>query len=228
MNRNEFIDLLVSTKKISSEIMEKSKDIDDFPLAFQILKKIEGSDFINLLLNPKEFGQIDLAAGDLKKWCISNLRGYKEESKKFIDELAEKVKLNFRFEECEDLDNTQYVLGIDLGTTNTVAAIIEGDQVITIPLNNGGRLMPSVVCVNQKNKFDVGDIALRQMVINPQETFYSIKRFIGRNPSEFKKSFFDRYPFKIGTLDGKIKIISKLLNKEMECEEISEIGRAHV
>ena len=221
MDRNEFIDLLVSTKNISSEIMTKSKNIDDFPLAFQILKKIEGSDFINLLLNPKEFGQIDLAAGDLNKWCISNLREYKEESKKFIDELAEKVKLNFRFEECEDLDNTQYVLGIDLGTTNTVAAIVEGDKVMTIPLNNGGRLMPSVVCVNQNNKFEVGDIALRQMVINPQETFYSIKRFIGRNPSEFEKSFFERYPFKIGTLDGKIKIISKLLNKEMECEEIS-------
>jgi len=221
MDRNEFIDLLVSTKKISSEIMAKSKDIDDFPLAFQILKKIEGSDFINLLLNPKEFGQIDLAAGDLNKWCISNVKEYKEESKKFIDELVEKVKLNFRFEECEVLDNTQYVLGIDLGTTNTVAAIVEGDQVVTIPLNNGGRLMPSVVCVNQNNKFDVGDIALRQMVINPQETFYSIKRFIGRDPSEFEKSFFERYPFKIGTLDGKIKIISKLLNKEMECEEIS-------
>ncbi len=221
MDRNEFIDLLVSTKNINSEIMAKSKDIDGFPLAFHILKKIEGSDFINLLLNPKEFGQIDLAAGDLKKWCISNLSEYKEESKKFIDELAGKVKLNFRFEECEDIDNTQYVLGIDLGTTNTVAAVFEGDQVTTIPLNNGGRLMPSVVCVNQKNKFDVGDIALRQMVINPQETFYSIKRFIGRNPSEFEKSFFDRYPFRIGTLDGKIKIISKLLNREMECEEIS-------
>ena len=145
MDRNEFIDLLVSTKKISSEIMAKSKDIDDFPLAFQILKKIEGSDFINLLLNPKEFGQIDLAAGDLNKWCISNVKEYKEESKKFIDELVEKVKLNFRFEECEVLDNTQYVLGIDLGTTNTVAAIVEGDQVVTIPLK--GVVMPSVVCL---------------------------------------------------------------------------------
>ena len=118
MDRNEFIDLLVSTKNINGELMSITKDIDDFPLAFQILKKIEGSDFINLLLNPKKFGQIDLAANDLNKWCINNLEEHKEESKQFIDELVEKVKLNFRFEEFEDFENTQYVLGIDLGTTN--------------------------------------------------------------------------------------------------------------
>ncbi len=173
------------------------------------------------MLNPKKFGEIDIALGDLKTNFLNNSKEYKQESLKFVDELAEKVKLNFRFEQYEKSDNSHYVLGIDLGTTNTVAAVIENDQVVTIPLNNSSRLMPSVVSVNQEKKFDVGDIALRQMVINPEETFYSVKRFIGRKSSEFKKTFFKNYSYKIGTLDGKIKIISKLLNREMECEEIS-------
>jgi molecular chaperone DnaK len=78
----------------------------------------------------------------------------------------------------------QKVLGIDLGTTNSVVAVIEGTQPTVIPNSNGLRTTPSVVAYTKKGDLLVGQIAKRQAVINYDNTFYSVKRFIGANPKD--------------------------------------------
>jgi molecular chaperone DnaK len=73
------------------------------------------------------------------------------------------------------------IIGIDLGTTNSVAAVMEGGEPVVIPSAEGGRLFPSVVAVNPKNgERMVGQVAKRQAVINAQNTIFSVKRFMGR------------------------------------------------
>jgi molecular chaperone DnaK len=73
------------------------------------------------------------------------------------------------------------IIGIDLGTTNSVVAVMEGGESVVIPTSEGSRLCPSVVAVNPKNgERMVGQVARRQAVINPENTIFSIKRFMGR------------------------------------------------
>jgi len=72
------------------------------------------------------------------------------------------------------------VVGIDLGTTNSAAAIVEGGQPVVIPNAEGGRITPSVVAFTKTGETIVGAPARRQAAINPQNTIYSIKRFMGR------------------------------------------------
>ena len=73
------------------------------------------------------------------------------------------------------------VLGIDLGTTNSVVAIMEGGEPTVLENAEGSRLTPSVVAVNPKtNERLVGQVARRQAITNPENTIYSIKRFMGR------------------------------------------------
>src|SRR5512137_1788660 len=76
------------------------------------------------------------------------------------------------------------VIGIDLGTTNSVVAVMEGGQPTVITTAEGGRLCPSVVGFNKNNERMVGQTAKRQAVINSENTIYSIKRFMGRRYSE--------------------------------------------
>ena len=76
------------------------------------------------------------------------------------------------------------IIGIDLGTTNSVVAIMEGSEVKVIPNAEGNRLTPSVVAFTTKGETLVGEPARRQAVTNPHRTVYSIKRFIGRRHSE--------------------------------------------
>jgi molecular chaperone DnaK len=77
------------------------------------------------------------------------------------------------------------IIGIDLGTTNSVAAVMEGGEPTVITSAEGGRLFPSIVAVNPKNgERLVGQIAKRQAVINPQNTIFSVKRFMGRKYSD--------------------------------------------
>jgi molecular chaperone DnaK len=76
------------------------------------------------------------------------------------------------------------ILGIDLGTTNSVGAIIEGGDPVVIPTAEGARLLPSVVAFNKNGERMVGQTAKRQAVINPENTVSSIKRFIGRRFDE--------------------------------------------
>src|SRR5512141_3189016 len=76
------------------------------------------------------------------------------------------------------------IIGIDLGTTNSVVAVMEGGQPTVIPSSEGGRLVPSVVAFNKNSERMVGQTAKRQSVINSENTIYSIKRFIGRRFEE--------------------------------------------
>jgi len=76
------------------------------------------------------------------------------------------------------------IIGIDLGTTNSVVAVMEGSEVKVIPNAEGNRLTPSVVAFNDKSETIVGEPARRQAVTNPRRTVYSVKRFIGRRHSE--------------------------------------------
>ncbi len=76
------------------------------------------------------------------------------------------------------------VIGIDLGTTNSVIAVIEGGEPVVIPNAEGARLTPSVVAVNKAGERMVGQVARRQAVTNPENTIFSVKRFIGRKFNE--------------------------------------------
>jgi molecular chaperone DnaK len=76
------------------------------------------------------------------------------------------------------------IIGIDLGTTNSVAAVMQGGEPIVIPAAEGERLVPSVVAVNKNHERLVGRVARNQAITNPQNTIFSIKRFMGRKTDD--------------------------------------------
>ncbi len=76
------------------------------------------------------------------------------------------------------------IIGIDLGTTNSVVAVMEGKEAKVIPNPEGNRLTPSVVAFTDKGEVLVGEPARRQAVTNPTKTVYSVKRFMGRRHNE--------------------------------------------
>src|SRR5438093_13369961 len=76
------------------------------------------------------------------------------------------------------------IIGIDLGTTNSVVAVMEGGEPVVITNAEGSRLTPSVVGFTEKGERLVGQIAKRQAITNPENTVYSIKRFMGRKYTE--------------------------------------------
>jgi molecular chaperone DnaK len=88
------------------------------------------------------------------------------------------------------------IIGIDLGTTNSVVAVMEGKEAKVIVNEEGARLTPSVVAWDEKGEILVGTIAKRQAVTNPENTVYSAKRFIGRRYEEVVKEA-ERVPFKV-------------------------------
>src|SRR5512140_1848282 len=87
-------------------------------------------------------------------------------------------------------------IGIDLGTTNSVVAVMEGGQPAVIINSEGSRITPSVVAFTKAGERLVGQIAKRQAVINPQNTIYSAKRFIGRRFEAVTEEI-KRVPFKV-------------------------------
>jgi molecular chaperone DnaK len=76
------------------------------------------------------------------------------------------------------------IVGIDLGTTNSVVAVLEGGSPTVIPTAEGGNLVPSVVAFKKDGERLVGQAAKRQAVVNPENTIFSIKRFMGRRFDE--------------------------------------------
>ncbi len=88
------------------------------------------------------------------------------------------------------------IIGIDLGTTNSCVAIQEGDKTTVIPNEEGGRTTPSVVAFTPKGEVLVGQVAKRQRVTNPENTIYSIKRFMGRRFGEVSQEI-SQVPFKV-------------------------------
>src|SRR3954453_10132358 len=76
------------------------------------------------------------------------------------------------------------ILGIDLGTTNSAMAVMEGGEPVVIPNAEGARTTPSVVAISKSGERLVGQVAKRQAVTNPENTIFSIKRFMGRKFNE--------------------------------------------
>jgi molecular chaperone DnaK len=92
-----------------------------------------------------------------------------------------------RFDRCAltfDTKTMSKIIGIDLGTTNSVVAVMEGDQPTVIQNAEGSRLTPSVVAFSKSGERPVGQVAKRQAVTNPENTIFSIKRFMGRRFDE--------------------------------------------
>ncbi|MDA9370452.1 molecular chaperone DnaK [Gloeomargaritaceae cyanobacterium AH-226-B11] len=113
------------------------------------------------------------------------------------------------------------VVGIDLGTTNSVVAAIEGGKPNVIANAEGLRTTPSIVAYTKKQELLVGQIAKRQAVINPENTFFSIKRFIGSKDIEVSEDA-RRLPYKVvNDPNNNIKIKCTTLDKEFSPEEIS-------
>ena len=90
------------------------------------------------------------------------------------------------------------IIGIDLGTTNSVVSVMEGGDPVVIPNAEGGRTTPSVVAFTKDGERLVGQVAKRQAVTNPRQTIFSIKRFMGRRMDEVKEES-SRVPYKIDT-----------------------------
>jgi molecular chaperone DnaK len=113
------------------------------------------------------------------------------------------------------------VVGIDLGTTNSVVAVMEGGKPAVIPNAEGFRTTPSVVAYTKNGDRLVGQIAKRQAVINPENTFYSVKRFIGRRSEEVSDEMKQvSYIVKTDN-NGNIKLQCSALNKDFSSEEMS-------
>jgi molecular chaperone DnaK len=112
------------------------------------------------------------------------------------------------------------VIGIDLGTTNSVVAVMEGGKPDVITNSDGQRTTPSIVAYTKKGDLLVGQIAKRQAVINPENTFYSVKRFIGRKTSEVTEELV-QVPYNVIQTEDNIKLDCPALNKKFAAEEIS-------
>ncbi|WP_009634464.1 molecular chaperone DnaK [Synechocystis sp. PCC 7509] len=113
------------------------------------------------------------------------------------------------------------VVGIDLGTTNSVVAVMEGGKPVVIANAEGMRTTPSVVGFSKDGERLVGQLARRQTISNPQNTFYAVKRYIGRNYAELSPDS-KRVAYTIRRDEmGNIKIRSPRLEKDFAPEEIS-------
>ena len=110
------------------------------------------------------------------------------------------------------------VIGIDLGTTNSCVAIVEGDQPVVIVNSEGKRTTPSVVSFKD-GEIRIGDPARRQAVTNPQETVYSAKRFIGSSFKDVKKEA-SRMPYKVKQGNGD-RVIIEANGRDYVPQEIS-------
>lgn len=112
------------------------------------------------------------------------------------------------------------VVGIDLGTTNSCVSVMEGGNPTVIANAEGFRTTPSVVAYTKGKDQLVGQIAKRQAVMNPENTFGSIKRFIGRRSDEVTDETKD-VPYTVESVGTKVKIKSPLMEKSFSPEEIS-------
>src|ERR1700712_575469 len=111
------------------------------------------------------------------------------------------------------------IIGIDLGTTNSVVAVMEGGEPVVITNEEGGRTTPSVVAFTKDGNRLVGQVAKRQAVTNPENTLYSVKRFIGRRFDEVGGEM-KQVPFKVEKAsNGDVKIDAQ--GKQYSPPEIS-------
>jgi molecular chaperone DnaK len=110
-------------------------------------------------------------------------------------------------------------VGIDLGTTNSVIAVMEGGEPTVIPNAEGGRTTPSVVAFTRTGERLVGQVARRQAAVNPENTVYSIKRFMGRRIEEVQEET-KQVPYKVvAGRDGRVEI--EVMGQRYTPEQIS-------
>ncbi len=115
------------------------------------------------------------------------------------------------------------IIGIDLGTTNSVVAIMEGGEPKVIVNEEGSRITPSVVAFTKDREILVGQVAKRQAVTNPENTIFSIKRFMGRNYDEVNEEM-KMVPYKvIRDAQARAAVFSSNMNKEFLPPEISAL-----
>ena len=113
------------------------------------------------------------------------------------------------------------VIGIDLGTTNSVVAVMEGGEPVVIPNAEGGRTTPSVVAFTKDGERLVGQVARRQAITNPKNTIFSIKRFVGRRGGEVKSEE-KLVPYEIrNDAQGRVEIVVPNASKTFTPPEIS-------
>ena len=119
------------------------------------------------------------------------------------------------------------VLGIDLGTTNSCMAIMEGGEPVVIPNAEGGRTTPSIVAFTKTGERLVGQAAKRQAVTNPKHTIYSIKRFMGRKHSEVGSEV-SRVPYEIVRAANGDTVVDRIyhIDRGYDCieEKLSHLG----
>jgi molecular chaperone DnaK len=115
------------------------------------------------------------------------------------------------------------IVGIDLGTTNSVVAAMEGGDPTVIPTAEGGNTMPSIVAFNKNGERLVGQTAKRQAVINPENTIYSVKRLMGRRVDEPEtERTREMVPYEIvAGPEGDARVRIPVVNKEFSPQEIS-------
>jgi len=111
------------------------------------------------------------------------------------------------------------IIGIDLGTTNSVVAVMEGGDPVVIPNAEGGRTTPSVVAFTKDGERLVGQVAKRQAVTNPKQTIFSIKRFMGRRMNEVTEET-RRVPYKIEAASNGLAAV-EIAGKKYTAPEIS-------
>ncbi|HYS26993.1 MAG TPA: Hsp70 family protein, partial [Vicinamibacterales bacterium] len=110
------------------------------------------------------------------------------------------------------------IIGIDLGTTNSVVAVMEGGEPVVITNPEGSRLTPSVVAFTRTGERLVGQVAKRQAVTNPENTVFSIKRFMGRRFDEVSEEM-KMVPYTVSAAGNDVRV--KALDKEYAPPEIS-------
>ena len=121
------------------------------------------------------------------------------------------------------------IIGIDLGTTNSVVAVMEGGEPTVITSSEGSRLIPSVVAINPKtNERLVGQVARRQAIVNADNTIFSIKRFMGRKHSDPEvQRALDLVPYKVtGAANGDVRV--HMGGKEYAPPEVSAMILAKI
>ena len=120
------------------------------------------------------------------------------------------------------------VIGIDLGTTNSVAAVMQGGEPVVIPSAEGERLVPSVVAINKNGERLVGRVARNQAVTNPENTVFSVKRFMGRKfDSPETQRTLERVPYRVSQApNGDMRVV--MADKEYSPPEIAAMILAKI
>ena len=112
------------------------------------------------------------------------------------------------------------IVGIDLGTTNSVVGVIEAGRPIVIASSEGTRTTPSIVGFTKDSEIVIGDQARRQLVLNPKNTFFNLKRFVGREWDELDDISIS-VPYNVKSNDlGNVRVLSPFTEREYAPEEL--------